>query len=244
GGEIKTLKTNRPEVMIIPRIIELDRKAAPTLKLSLRAVPSVSIRGKVRWADSEPVPRLMILSGFYPPGDAGIHVDLSPISTDADGMYEVKVPKGIEGFFIMVSATREGSPHPVGKKPGRQHHPQEMHFDRLDESIDGVDWEMRVNETPKAPAPKQTMAPGKAELREFDRAAVERMNSLRKQAEKAKPDKERIGLWRLLHLGGQSADGRRIDRAGKTLPMAFRRGKLDVRIGFMLPDERHLGKIG
>ncbi|HEY7153435.1 MAG TPA: sigma-70 family RNA polymerase sigma factor, partial [Gemmataceae bacterium] len=45
GGEIKTLKTNRPEVMIIPRIIELDRKAAPTLKLSLRAVPSVSIRG-------------------------------------------------------------------------------------------------------------------------------------------------------------------------------------------------------
>ncbi len=159
GGEIRTLKTNRPEVMIIPRIIELDSKASPTLKLSLRAVPSVSIRGTVRWADSKPVPRLGLLPGFYPPGDDIHHVDLWSrfVYTDADGKYEVKVPKGIEGFFIMVSGLQKGglfyAPYASGKYPGGQH-PQGMRFDRLDESIDGVDWEMRANEPQNLPAPK------------------------------------------------------------------------------------------
>jgi hypothetical protein len=46
------------------------------------------------------------------------------------------------------------------------------------------------------------------------------------------------------YLRGPSAGGRRIDRAGKTLPTALRRGKLDLRIEFMLPDGVHLGKIG
>jgi peroxiredoxin len=60
---------------------------------------------------------------------------------------------------------------------------------------------MRVNHpvegTPKAPAAQQTMAPGEAELKELDRAAVEGRNSVRKQAEKATTDKERIRLGRL-----------------------------------------------
>ncbi len=46
------------------------------------------------------------------------------------------------------------------------------------------------------------------------------------------------------YLRGPSSDGRRIDRPEKTLATAFRRGRLDSRIGFILPEGVHLGKIG
>ncbi len=151
GGAIEILKTNRT-VTILPKTLELHRESSPPLELSLQAVPSVSIRGTVRWKNGKPVSRVWIHGIVFP---SGIGVDVtnpSGVLTNAEGKYELKVPKGIEGFSILVSGRMEGGfnyvPHAVGKKPGGRQAIGDMRFERLDESIDGVDWEMRVNEAP------------------------------------------------------------------------------------------------
>jgi peroxiredoxin len=197
GGEIQLLRSNRPEVMVMPQMIDLDGKAPPTLKLVLRATPTVSIRGTARWADGKPAARVMVQS-FFAPAAQGAVVPSRDVFTDAKGKYELRAPKGIEGFALMVGGRLERGviylPHPAGKKlPGRQT-VAAMKFDRLDEPIDGVDWEMRVNEVRKAPAPGEAMNPAEAELKELDRAACEGMNNFLKQGERAKTDEERIGL--------------------------------------------------
>jgi thiol-disulfide isomerase/thioredoxin len=200
GSEIQTLKTKIPEVMVIPQTIALDGKAPPTLKLSLRAAPSVSISGTARWTDGKPAARVMVQGLFQPAGENTV-VPSRGVFTDAEGRYELKAPKGVEGFSLMVSGRSERGviylPHPAGKNLAGRQTIGETHFDRLDESIDGVDWEMRVHEEPKAPTSKEAMSPGEAELKELDRAVVEGMKAFLKNAEKAKNDKERIGL---LHL--------------------------------------------
>jgi RNA polymerase sigma factor (sigma-70 family) len=200
GGEIQTVKTNRPEVMVIPRALVIDGKGPPTLKLSLHSVPLISIRGTARWADGKPAQRVMVQPVFHPSGGSTVG-SIRGVWTNAGGKYELKAPKGVPGFSIMVGGRSERGliymPHPAGKKLGVRQTIGEAHFDRIDQSIDGVDWEMRLNEVPKeTPAPKQAPTPAEAELTALDRAAVEGMKRLLKQAEQAKTEKDRVALWR------------------------------------------------
>jgi len=206
GGEIQLLRSGCPDVFVIPQTIDLGGKAPPSLKLMLRANPTVRIRGTARWADGRPAAGVLVQSILVQGVEEAV-VPSRDVFTDSKGRYELKAPKGIEGFSITVGGRLERGveyvPYPATNEFAGRQTIGGMKFERLDESIDGIDWELRVHGAPRTPEPKESLNPGEAELMDLDLALREKMVRFLKLSEKVKTDKEQIAL---LHLAPSHDD--------------------------------------
>jgi hypothetical protein len=125
---------------ILPQRMDFNGKDK-TREVVLREAGSVTIRGRVRWADGSGVPDIEIKSEMLPPGwKEGTH--LASTRTDSKGRYVLRLPAPVTGVVLSVdqfARAPDGREFPV-KPVKRGAGERQLTFAVLTGDVDDADW--------------------------------------------------------------------------------------------------------
>jgi len=139
-----------PMPAIVAQVLTFDG-SVDRVELPLRVVPQVRVRGRVLGFDQKPLPGVQVGLDVQ---KGSRTVNLRVAATDAEGRFVFEgIPKGIEDVWLGTSLVLVGGkavkPRPLPEVKGARPDGR-VHWDRLDEDMDGVDFAVAPPEAPGA----------------------------------------------------------------------------------------------